>query len=192
MSQARQQTNPAQLAQWNAQLRKQVKALVEELNQAWKTACAGSARARDQRLGEVARQVRDWRAAVRPLIGAMRAARDRRRARTSAARARALRELARRVRQVRREAREMLERFDAALRIAASEAKSVRAGEIASIESMVRSLRGQLRQFLAEVRRQRGERSAAEEARGGFVRPPASQRGFVQNVLGLTRRRKSA
>ncbi len=116
MSQPMQESNLGRLAQWTAQLRKQVKAMLEELSAASKSAGLGSAKVRDERLAELGRQVRAWRAAVRPLIGTMRAARGRRRAETSAERAGVLKELSGRVRQVRHEAREALKRFDAALR----------------------------------------------------------------------------
>jgi hypothetical protein len=163
-------TNIRHLAQWTAQLRKQVKALLEELGAASKSAGSGSAKIREQRLAELGRQVCAWRAAVAPLIGAMRAARGRRRARTSARRAGVLKDLSRRVRQVRDEAREALARFDAGLRNASTEARSMRSGQIASIESLVESLRSQLRQFMADVRDRRGRRSAAARGqRAGFV-----------------------
>jgi len=60
MSQGMRGTNVGQRAQWTGQLRKQVKVLLEE------------------QFAEIGRQVRTWREAVRPLIGAMRAARGRR------------------------------------------------------------------------------------------------------------------
>ncbi|MGD0140382.1 MAG: hypothetical protein ABSD28_16050 [Tepidisphaeraceae bacterium] len=221
MSQAMQGSNLGQLAQWTGQLRKQVKALLEELDGASKAAGLGSARARDERLAELGRQVQAWRGAVRPLIGAMRAARGQRRVQTSGKRAGVLKDLSRRVRQVRREAREALERFDAALRRASSEARSMRAQQIVSIDSMVESLRGRLRQFMADVRERRArENAAARGQRAGFVqklkgaglgvdggrkagggvkraavkkpRWAADQPGFVQNILGLKRPRKIA
>jgi hypothetical protein len=214
-------SNLGQSAQWTGQLRKQVKAMLEELDGASKAAGLGSAKARDERLAELGRQVRAWREAVRPLIGAMRAARGERRVQTSARRAGVLKELSRRVREVRREAREALERFDAALRSASREARSMRDQQIASIDSMVESLRGRLRRFMAEVRERRDRQSAAARGqRAGFVqklknaglgieagrRAPASARrpavkkprwaadqpGFVQNILGLKRPRKIA
>ncbi len=222
MSQPIQASNLDRLAQWSVQLRKQVKSLLEELGAASKSAARASAKARDERLAELWRQVRAWRAAVRPLIGAMRAARSWRRVRTSTERAGALKELSGRVRQVRREARLALARFDAALRMASTEARSMRVREIASIIAMGQSLRGQLRQFMAEVRDRRSRQSiAARGQRAGFVQqlkltwpganagpkagarpinPPAAkrprlagnQRGFVQNILGMTRPRKIA
>jgi hypothetical protein len=214
-------SNLGRLAQWTAQLRKQVKTLLEELDGVSKAAGLGSAKARDERLAEIGRQVRTWRAAVRPLIGAMCAARSQRRAQTSAKRAGALKELSSRVRQVRREARVALARFDAALRSASTEARSLRDQQIASIDSMVESLRGRLRQFMADVRERQGRQdAAARQQRAGFVqklkgaglgmeagrkaaasvkRPAAkkprwaaNEPGFVQNILGLKRPRKIA
>ncbi|MGA2442779.1 MAG: hypothetical protein ABSH08_17635 [Tepidisphaeraceae bacterium] len=166
-------SNIAHLVQWTAQLRKQVKALLEELGAASQSAGMGSAKAREERLAELGRQVRVWRAAVRPLIGAMRAARGQRRVQTSAKRAGVLKDLSRRARRVRQEAREALERFDAALRSASTEARSMRGREIASINSTVQSLRAQLRQFMADVRDRQGRQNAAARGR---------RAGFVQNL----------
>lgn len=170
MSQPMQGSNIGRLAQWTTQLRKQVKVLLEELSAASKSAGLGSAKVRDERLAELGRQVRSWRAAVRPLIGTMRAARGQRRAETSAERAGVLKELSGRVCHVRHEAREALKRFDAALRSASTEARSMRGEEIASIVSLVQSLRGELRQCMADVRDRRWRQStAARGQRTGFV-----------------------
>ncbi|MGD0770674.1 MAG: hypothetical protein ABSB42_21030 [Tepidisphaeraceae bacterium] len=166
-------SNLGRLAQWAAQLRKEVKALLEELDAATKSAGSGSAKAREERLAELGRQVRAWRAAVRPLIGAMRTARGQRRVQTLAKRAGVLKDLSRRVRQVRQEAREALERFDAAVRSASTDARSMRGREIASIDSTVQSLRAQLRRFMADVRDRRGRQNAAARGR---------RAGFVQNL----------
>jgi hypothetical protein len=217
-----QESNVGRLAQWTAQLRKQVKGLLEELGAASKSAGSGSAKVRDERLAELGRQVRAWRTAVRPLIGAMCVARGQRRVQASAKRAGVLKDLSCRVRQVRHEAREALMRFDAALRSASSEAKSMRGREIASIDTLVQSLRAQLRRFMADVRDRQGKQNAAARGRrAGFVQqlkrhasgagagrkasagrinPPAAkkprlagnQRSFVQNILGVTRPRKIA
>ncbi len=171
MSQPVQESNLTHLAQWTVQLRKQVKGLLATLGAASKSAGWESAKARDERLGQLGQQVRAWRAAIGPLIGSMRAARAQRRVQASAKRAGVLEELSGRVRQVRREAREALKAFDAALGSAATEARSMRDQEIASIFLSVRCLRAQLRRFLADAHDWQGrQNSAARGLRAGFVK----------------------